>query len=401
MHASTAERIEQGYREIAERIKIAGRKDPQVDIFELVARWLKKEKKRRWLLILDNADDEAVLSTMQVWVPPTTGSSRVDGQRNPKFLAYLPQSVNGSLLVTTRTRSVAMNLVKPRDVVLVEPMIESDAVALLKKKLGGQASDNHVEELAGTLQYMPLAIVLAGAYIQQQGSRYSLLHYIDEFTENDRRKTSLLDYEAGHLLHDPEATNSIVIAWQISFKYLRKQWPSSADLLSLMSFFDRQGIPKEVLTIQLSDGDQDKKEIDKKSSLEDATLKQSFSDKDIDQLQKYAFISVRMDNETFELHGLVQLATRKWLKMHNEDEGWKVEFYRKLNAILLRGKHRKWSQCERLFPHVIAAEQQRSADTKWRREWAKMLWNAGRYAGRRGDDDKAKRMFERSAQVLR
>jgi hypothetical protein len=62
IHASNADRIEQGYREIAERVKIPGRKDPKENIFELVARWLQDESKRMWVLVLDNLDDDAVLS---------------------------------------------------------------------------------------------------------------------------------------------------------------------------------------------------------------------------------------------------------------------------------------------------------------------------------------------------
>jgi hypothetical protein len=34
---------------------------------------------------------------------------------------------------------------------------------------------------------------------------------------------------------------------------IREKWPALADLLSLMSYFDRQGIPEEVLKIQLNE----------------------------------------------------------------------------------------------------------------------------------------------------
>ena len=74
--------------------------------------------------------------------------------------------------------------------------------------------------------------------------------YIKAFQRNEKQKTSLLNYEAGHLRRDPEAKTSIIITWQISFDDIREKWPASADLLSLMSYFDRQGIPKEVLKAQ-------------------------------------------------------------------------------------------------------------------------------------------------------
>ncbi|KAF2836645.1 hypothetical protein M501DRAFT_1033316 [Patellaria atrata CBS 101060] len=57
VHASNAARVDQGYRAIADQVKLAGRKDPQADIFELVSSWLRNEKNGKWLLVLDNADD--------------------------------------------------------------------------------------------------------------------------------------------------------------------------------------------------------------------------------------------------------------------------------------------------------------------------------------------------------
>jgi hypothetical protein len=40
----------------------------------------------------------------------------------------------------------------------------------------------------------------------------------------------------------------------------------------------------------------------------------------VDQLLSYSFVSLRKDKTSFKMHGLVQLATRKWLVMHKEDE---------------------------------------------------------------------------------
>jgi hypothetical protein len=68
IHASNFDRIEQGYRKIAERMKIPGREDPKANILELVAKWLQDESKGTWLLVLDNLDDDSVLSTPQAAV---------------------------------------------------------------------------------------------------------------------------------------------------------------------------------------------------------------------------------------------------------------------------------------------------------------------------------------------
>jgi hypothetical protein len=41
VHASNAARFEQSYRDIADRVKIAGRRDPQANIFKQVHDWLR------------------------------------------------------------------------------------------------------------------------------------------------------------------------------------------------------------------------------------------------------------------------------------------------------------------------------------------------------------------------
>jgi hypothetical protein len=158
-------------------------------------------------------------------------------------MSIVPQSQNGSILITSRSREAALKLIEPSDIITVEPMDEAHALALFKKKLGKQGESQDVAELAAALEFMPLAIAQAAAYISQRAPRYSVQQYLEEFRKSDRKKTSLLNHEGGQLRRDREAKNSIIITWQISFDYILQTRPSAADLLSLMSFFDRQGIP--------------------------------------------------------------------------------------------------------------------------------------------------------------
>ena len=409
IHASNIDRIEQGYHEIAERVKIPGHTDPKQNIFELVARWLRDEKKGRWVLVLDNMDDDAVLSRPQVTVSRAQ-SGELDSQLQRPLSAYLPQSLNGKTLITTRTRSVATKLVELRDIVLVDPMSDADAIELLQKKLDEARDEHDLKELASILEYMPLALVQAAAYMREKGPRYCVRQYIEAFQQNEKQKMSLLNYEAGHLRRDPEAKNSIIITWQISFDDIREKWPASADLLSLMSYFDRQGIPKEVLKAQpqeesrnqiRQEGDSSK---DDDEDLEDSASDASGDDmfeKAVDRLQSYSFVSIGEDRRTFEMHGLVQLATRKWLKMHGEDERWKAQFCLKLNIVYPTGNHENWGLCKTLFPHAKSAERQRPIGNMSVRGWAQILRKAGWYALARGDYDEAERMCEKSARALK
>ena len=332
-----------------------------------MAKWLQDESKGTWLLVLDNLDDDTVLSTSQA---PTSRvrSTENEAQLRRRLSAYLPQSQNGTILITTRTRNVALKLVEQRDIIPIDPMINTDALVLLQKKLDESMNQQDLEELASLLEYMPLAIVQAAAYIQQKGTRYSVRRYIEVFQKNDKHQMNLLKYEAGHLRRDEEAKSSIITTWQISFNDIREKWPLSADLLSLMSYFDRQGIPEAVLKVEpreeeIQDSMMQKRDSDHPDTQDEEDMSETTSDDKFDgaleYLLSYSLVSIGKDKRTFVMHGLVQLATRKWLEMQGTQERWKAQFCMKLNAVFPNGNHENWGLCEILFPHAKSAERQR------------------------------------------
>jgi len=110
-------------------------------------------------------------------------------------------------------------------------MDETHALALFEKKLGAWSGGQEVAELVAALEFMPLAIVQAAAYISQQAPLGSVREYLEEHWKNDHNKTSLLSYERVLSRRDWEA-NSTIIAWKISFDHIRQTRPSAADLLS-------------------------------------------------------------------------------------------------------------------------------------------------------------------------
>ena len=387
VHSSNPTRLEQGYRDIADTVKVPGRRDPKADIFQLVSGWLRDESKGKWIMVLDNTDNAAVVS---------------------KIFPYLPQSQNGSVLITTRSKSAALGLVEESEIIPVEPMEGEDAVTLFGKKLGTESNSVQLAELAAALEFMPLAIVQAAAYIKQRAPRYSPQQYLEEFRKSDKRKTSLLNHEAGHLRRDPEAKNSILITWQISFDHLRDTRPSAADLLSLMSFFDRQGIPEALLrresTREIGRGDDESNAVEGElSSDEEASSSESNDDgfeDDIDVLRSYSFISIEGDGMSFEMHRLVQLATLKWLEAHGEAEKWKQQFIKNLHAVYPTGDPENWSKCQALFPHAKSAEMQQLCDKETVEKWGAILRKAAWYAWAKGSYSEAERMSLKATKAL-
>lgn len=107
VHASNVARFEEGYRDIADVVKIKGREDPKANIFKLVHNWL-RGCEGKWLIILDNVDDADFLVNAQAVIQSQSGDS---GRQTLRQLRdYLPQSQNGSILITTRSRESALKL---------------------------------------------------------------------------------------------------------------------------------------------------------------------------------------------------------------------------------------------------------------------------------------------------
>jgi hypothetical protein len=390
VHASNAARFEQSFRDIANCVKISGRQNPQANIFQLVHDWLRSDRKGKWVLILDNVDDAGFLVKAQ----STGQDGHTNGRGSEKvrpLVEYLPQCPNESILITTRSKSAALKVVEQRDTITVEPMDRADGLALFERKLGWRDDGEDVVELAAELEFMPLAIVQAAAYVSQRVPRYSVRQYLQDFRRSDHKRTSLLNCDGEQLRRDREAKNSIITIWQISFDYIREIRPSAADLLSLMSFFDRQGIPEALLRSrdqqrnsrhdQNENNDDNHTDIDAGYSDDDedngsrSSVNDGFED-DLLALRNYLFISVNMDGTTFEMHGLVQLAMREWLKASKQQERWKQQFIKNLDAELPTGEYENWVRCQALFPHAQSAVAQQPDEHDALRDWASILYKA-------------------------
>jgi hypothetical protein len=392
VHASNRARFEQSFRDITDRVKIPGRMDMQADILKLVHNWL-CDSKHCWLLVLDNVDDARFLLDRQA------ANSKTDSR---PLCEYLPHCKQGSILLTTRNKDAALKLVDRRGIITVEPMEKAQAQVLLEKKLGAEGDSSNTAELAKVLEYMPLAIVQAAAYILQRG--YRVVEYLDKFRKSESQRTKLLSRDEGQLhelRRDGEAKNSIIVTWQLSFEHILQIRPSAADLLSLMSFFDRQGIPKAVLQSRPEQpstrlNHQERREESVGSDEED----DEFED-DLLALQNFCLVSVSTHRTTYEMHALVQLATRTWLTENGKLARPRQQFISNLCAEFPTGEHENWAACQALFAHVKSAVGYRpNKDEKSSlAEWAKLLYHAAWYAWRKGNAAETEKLAVQSMNV--
>jgi hypothetical protein len=121
VHASNAARFSSSIRDVADQLGIVGRDDPKADILQLVKGRLQDPRNGKWLLVLDNADEARYLLQAHDKDPERlkSGGMNVDGKR---LFDYLPIRSHGSVIVTTRSREMAAELVDDVDIVTVQLM---------------------------------------------------------------------------------------------------------------------------------------------------------------------------------------------------------------------------------------------------------------------------------------
>ncbi|OCK85886.1 hypothetical protein K432DRAFT_217425 [Lepidopterella palustris CBS 459.81] len=374
VHASSTARFEEGYRNIAERVKLSGWDQPDADILRLVYNWLCDEANGRWVIIVDNADDLSVFSCPLGRRQGSKDSVSSNGAAT--LLELLPQSLNGSILITSRSRDVAFRLTGSyTDIIRVHPMDQARALALLRNKLGGGFEQDDAVALVEALDYMPLAITQAAAYISQRAPRATVPRYLHDLREADR-DTKLLDMDIADSRRDGTASNSIITTWQISFEHIRRERPSATRLLSLMSLFDRQRIPESLLGGRYQEGN------NASSDFED----------DLNTLISFSLVATDIDGHQFEMHRLVQFSTRKWLELQGELEGWREKYVTLMNSSYPVGRYENWKACHALFPHAQAAVACRPTNSSALETWASVLSKAAWYAREMGNYYIAKEM---------
>lgn len=347
IHASSKVRFEQSYVELATKVELPGIGDGKFDTLVSVSKWLANEENGPWLLILDNADDANLLLN-----PPKSDAA----QRC--LIDFIPRVQHGVVLITTRDRICALRLTGYRGTpVEVLSMNLDESVELLRIWLP-KANQAEASELVEELEKMPLAISQASAYIKEV-PLFSIPKYLARFRRSKEDQVDLLNKNKEDLRRDREVPNAVITSWELSFNQLRETSPGSADLLSLMSYFNRQAIPQCLVQ---RDGDE--------ASFEE----------DINPLISFSLIRAEIREDTFEMHRLVQVATQHWLCSEGYDQLWReraVERVADKFPIINQMQH--WPVCEALMSHAdeVIAHITGSKESELNR--ADLLNNTARY----------------------
>ena len=365
-------------------MKIPGRDDAGVDILQLVCTWLRHHQKDKWLLVIDNADHSVVFSDgPKEELAVELGTVYDSASPISKFI---PETRNGFVLITSRSKTVARRLTGDTTTVLpVEPMPLDEARTLLHIHLAADGNVKDVDQLLETLSHIPLALKQAAAYINRHAPRMTVKKYLQELLRGGSAQAELLYQGFSDVHRDPNPAKSIGQTWQLVLYHIRDMAPSSIHLLSLASLFDPDGIHKDLL-MHYDDDPTDNLGYQHKRDVR--------FDKDISILKSYFFIMTNERGDSVVMHRLVQSWLKDWLQRDFELEEWKVKFLSILSMAFPGDPYEDLAKCKSLFPHAVFAIDYRPADVNHLELYATVLEKVSSYARAIGNYKVAEAMSE-------
>ncbi|CVK96463.1 uncharacterized protein FPRN_12416 [Fusarium proliferatum] len=292
VHASSVEKFSEGYNNIANECKIPGHEDPTFDVLQGVQDWLESKESGQWLMVIDNADD------LQLFFPQNE-SSKMKQNTDKSLSQFIPQCAHGRVLITTRNMQVGSRLTKGKYPIEVGQMSDQEACQLLRQGIRQEdESEEDLLQLSTRLEFLPLALVQAAAFIQENS--ITVKEYLELLDGNENDLVDLLSEEFETVGRDADTPHAVAQTWMLSFQQIERQYPFASELLSLMCLFDRQKIPLDFVDFHarenLPAGSNTKLQLVKALGI----------------LKAFCFIRAEKGGD-HSMHRLIQLVTRTWL----------------------------------------------------------------------------------------
>ncbi|KAI0868749.1 TPR-like protein [Hypoxylon argillaceum] len=329
--------FENGYREIGQALKIPRIGEHNADIKSLVTAALSKTS-RKWLLIIDNADDTELL---------------FGGVNGFGICDCLPFSTKGSILFTTRNHEVVARLdIHLDQTFTIDAMSEGEALQMLGRAIKPEKmrDSSSTKALLELLTYLPLAIKQAAAYMARTG--LSVKDYLEGYRRSDKSRIDSLSRHFEDRSRYQDIANPIATTWLISFNHIEKHCPLAARYLKFISFLAEKDVPRALLL-----------EYEEEGSAEALGV-----------LQGYSFVTEREDGDSFDVHRLVKLAAHE--SVGSETSQYATEVIRHLERLYPFPEHENKHVWMRYIPHVEAILKSSRTDTD-KEAKAKLLKKAG------------------------
>jgi len=319
--AGTEQSVRSGYSAIAALLDLPEKdSQEQAKVTEAVKNWL--EQNTGWLLVLDNADDPALMRP------------------------FLPQQGKGHILLTSRAYSFQkIVLLSPREVNVLSP---GEAREFLLRRTGKEPTEKSPEAdaLAKELGYLPLALEQAGAYIAETGASFS--SYLASYRKQGLK---LLEKQGPVMGNDEkeQQKRTVATAWALNFADVEKTSDASADLLRLSAFLAPDAIPLELL-------EKGAEELPESlaAKLAEASENPLVLDELLSPLLRFSLIRREDEKRTYSIHPLVQEVVRDGLSKQDQ-RAWAERIVRTVYAAFPDlMKFKDWPSFDRFLPHSLA-----------------------------------------------
>ncbi|KAL7900031.1 hypothetical protein HDV63DRAFT_370169 [Trichoderma sp. SZMC 28014] len=421
VHASNIDRFRQSYASIAKKCNIPGHDNPKANMLMLVSNWLEQQTMMRWLMIIDNADDVDIFCPNQLPLDgPGDGSQATAALTSGHLVRYIPDCNHGSVLITTRDKIAGIRLCQGLPPIKIRKMTDDEAYQLVQRIISTQQiSMAETVRLLSKLEHLPLALAQAASFIQEND--ISIDDYVQLLDESDSTFVNQLSESFETVGRDSETPHAVTATWMISFEQIRRKDALISDILSFLSFFHFQAIPRVFVEHyywqrceEQTKGDSPAKPVliaapgtrtVRVSSyagiehIESVSPTPAVLVKALGTLKAFSFIS-EGENKSLAMHRLVQLVTQKWII--NESQvakfaGIAMKTMSKSYSIALRSRE----LCMRFLPHANSVLEKTTVglqnDTNM--AMAILLYYMARYFFSKGDWKKSSDLTTQAIQI--
>jgi tetratricopeptide (TPR) repeat protein/DNA-binding XRE family transcriptional regulator len=360
--AENAEVLVASFTEIAHLLNLP-EKDVQEQAITVQAlkRWLKQH--RNWLLILDNVNRPDLLSD------------------------FLPSTVGGHLLITTRHADLSTSLPSLAHSLVVDPFSDEQGALFLLHRSGLLALDATIDRVEADMQQLalsithemgglPLALDQAGAYLNATKSSLAIYQQLYQ-----QRRTQLLQERRGADADHPEP---VATTWNISFRTIEQQNPAAADLLRFCASLAPDAIPEEILI----------KGAEKLGSRLASVVADAYLfNEAIEVLRIYSLITRDPHVQALSIHRLVQVVLRDSMSSETQQK-WAECAVLALNTAFPDTDFANWSICERMLPHALICTTWLKQARKASPEAADLFHQVGGYLYQRARYEEAEPLLQ-------
>jgi tetratricopeptide (TPR) repeat protein len=324
----------------ASRLSSVDMKGDLDEVIDAVKAWLSLPYNTRWLMIYDNYDNPKSAKSIDL--------AAVDIRQ------FLPESYQGSVIITTRSSEVKMG--HRTQVAKLENIQDSLEILSSTSNRGGlensraihiskYSSNSSVDldaiKLARKLDGLPLALATAGAYLDQAATSFSayLRLYEESWAKLQIMSPELSSYE----------DRTLYSTWQISFEHVERRNVLSAQLLRLWAYFDNEDLWIELLRHSVPEDPDWIREL-VKDELSFQGAMRVLSDHGLVEVDKSSL--ELLESRGYSIHGCVHSWT-----IHVLNQEWDFSLARlALKAVALHAPdkqaNRPWLTQRRLLQHA-------------------------------------------------